>query len=158
MSTSDPNALILVAAAVAALVWRYRTRDQRPVPPGTVGEGVELRPLDFVLAACDHLDHHPGHAPTSPIRYRHAGMDVRDMHLNGWGSTPHMNLCQIHNQGRRHLDSVQVRCARGCGTRGELPAGDAAVGIGGLRNRGWCNDGDLPVCPYCAGTRSRRWR
>jgi len=155
---SDPNALFYVVAGVAVFVWWYRNRDQAPVHDGTEATVDGLREIDFVRAACDDPQHHPDRIPTSPLRARHIDLDVRDMHLNGWGSTGHLLLCTIHNRGRYPLDVVHVRCGRGCGTHAELDADDARVGIGGLRNDGWCNDGDLPICPYCAGTRSRTWR
>lgn len=158
---SDSNALFYVVTGIAALVWWFRTRDEPPTQTTTAtaaGAADDLRELDFVPATCDDAQHHPGRIPTSPVRARHADLDVRDMHLNGWGSTPHLLLCPVHNHGRYPLGIVHVRCGRGCGTHAELDADDARVGIGGLRNDGWCNDGDLPICPYCAGTRSRTWR
>lgn len=170
MSNDPSGALVLVAGAAAYLVWRYRTRDERPEPagrrpddaataaPSSPGPAPELREVDFVLARCGHPGHIPGHIPTAQIRRRSAGMDVRDMRKNGWGSTDRLTLCYSHNTLALGLGSVYVECDLGCGTRGDLDAGDPDVGIGDLRYRGWRNDGDLLVCPYCAGTRDRRWR
>lgn len=173
----DSGALALVVAVVAFLVWRYRNSDQRPVPPGQrpddatptapAGQAAtavapaaepELREVDYVLARCGHLDHHPGHVPTASIHRKTAGMDTRDMRKNGWGSNERFTLCYSHNVTGAELRQVHLECDRGCGTRGILDAGDPDVGIGSLRYGGWRNHGDLLVCPYCAGTRSRRWR
>jgi len=154
---SDTNSLITVAAAVALFVWWYRTRDRHPHHSPDAQPG--LRDLDYIPAACDNPEHHPDRIPTSPVRARHAGLDVRDMNLNGWGSTEHAQLCQWHNQGRYPLDAIHVVCGQpGCGTRTAFPAGDPEVGIGGLGYQGWRNDRQVPICPYCAGTRSRTWR
>jgi hypothetical protein len=162
LSVSDSNALLYVVAGVALFVWWYRTRDQSPAHAADSTAAAGLRELDFVPAACDDPQHHPDRIPTSPLRARHVGLDVRDMAINGWGATAHVLLCPIHNRGRYPLDVVHVRCGRGCGTHAELDTDHPEMGIGALRNNGWCNDrdlpGDLPVCPYCAGTRSRTWR
>lgn len=168
--TDQSGALALVILLVAFVVWRFRTTDERPAPtgvrpddaavpaPAAPAAAPELREVDFVLARCGHHDHHPGHVPTAPIRKRTAGMDVRDMRKNGWGSNDRITLCYSHNLLGSQLRNVLFECDRGCGTRGDLDVGDVDVGIGDLRYRGWRNDGDLLVCPYCAGTRSRRWR
>lgn len=155
--TSDPNSLLFVVAAVVLFVWGYRTRDRHPQQASD--NPVGLRELDYVLVVCDHPEHHPERIPSAPVRARYVGLDVRDMDRNGWGSTEHTQLCNFHNQGRYPLDAIHVVCGQpGCTTRTQFPAGDPEVGIGGVRNDGWCNDRQVPICPYCAGTRSRTWR
>lgn len=156
--TSDPNSLFFVMVALALFVWWYRTRDRHPQQTSALAT-VGLRDLDYIPVICDDPGHHPDRIPTAPVRDRHAGLDIADMHHGGWGSTEHLQLCHFHNQGRYPLDVVHVICGQdGCSTRATIPASDPAVGIGELRYQGWCNDRQVPVCPYCAGTRSRTWR
>ncbi len=155
---SDSTSLFYVVAALALFVWWYRTRDQHPQHASELTTA-GLRDLDYIPVVCDHPEHHPDRVPAAPVRARHVGLDVRDMDHNGWGSTEHLQLCHFHNQGRYPLDAIHVVCGQSdCGTRTQFPADDPEVGIGGLRNDGWCNDRQVPVCPYCAGTRSRTWR
>lgn len=154
---SDSNSLFYVLAAAGLAVWWYRTRDHHPQHALEVQVG--LRDIDYIPVVCEHPDHHPDRIPTAPVRAKHVGLDVRDMHLNGWGSTEHIQVCHFHNQGRYPLDAIHVICGQpGCGTRTQFPTDDPDVGIGGLRHDGWCNDRQVPICPYCAGTRSRTWR
>jgi hypothetical protein len=154
---SDPNSLLFVLAVLGLAVWWYRTRDRHP--QSAIETQVGLRDLDYIPAACDSPDHHPDRIPTAHVRARHAGLDIRDMGIDGWGSTEHAQLCHWHNQGRYPLDTVHVVCGQqGCGTRAQIPTADPDVGIGELRYQGWRNDRQVPICPYCAGTRSRLWR
>lgn len=155
---SDTSSLLTVIAAVALFVWWYRSRYQDPQHSSEL-TAIGLRDLDYIPVTCDHPEHHPDRIPVAHVRSRHVGPDVRDMHLSGWGSTEHTQLCHWHNQGRYPLDLVHIVCGQtGCGTRAKFDAGDPEVGMGELRYQGWCNDRQVPVCPYCAGTRSRTWR
>ncbi|MFJ5984291.1 hypothetical protein [Lentzea sp. NPDC092896] len=154
---TESSSLLTVITAVALFVWWYRTRDHHPQQAPETQRG--LRNLDYIPVICDDPGHHPDRIPTAPIRAHHAGLDIADMYHGGWGSTEHLQLCHFHNQGRYPLDVVHVLCGQdGCSTRATIPTDDPAVGIGELRYRGWRNDRQVPVCPYCSGTRSRTWR
>lgn len=155
---NDSSALLTVLAAAAFGMWWWRNRYTPPAPPGGHLDPADLEELRVVLVRCEHPDHHPEMVPFAPLRYRHADEDLRQMSLNGWGATERINTCRVHNdQGWRSGPHVQCSLP-GCQTHHVIPVDDPEVGIGDLRNRGWCNRGDQVVCPYCAGTRSRVWR
>ncbi|ACU39409.1 hypothetical protein [Actinosynnema mirum] len=141
------------------------TPSPAPAAPPAAAEPPEpeLREADVFTLRCTHLDHHPEHIPTATIRRgRTAGIDIIQVHKNGWGSDEHATRCRHHNPDGDRLGIGHVECGWGCGTPIELriaDPGDVDWSFGLLRERGWRSDPhDRLVCPYCAGTRSRRWR
>jgi hypothetical protein len=167
MSASTDLWSYVALAAVGAGFLYYR-RKARPTEateaPTSVEEpnpaGPVLRRVDTVTMRCEHLDHHPGHAPTAVLTRAHSSRDLRALRRLGWGGSDHMSVCRYHNPaGQTPLDKVHVLCDAGCGERDVLAADDAESAFGRLAGRGWTNtDTGATWCPYCSGKRDRpRW-
>lgn len=165
---TDPwSYLVLAAVGVAILYSRRKTRPtsaddslepavaEEPTPTVPV-----LRRLDVVTVRCEHLDHHPGHAPTAVLTRAHSSRDLRALRRLGWGGGDHTCLCRYHNPAVQvPLDKIHVLCDAGCGERDVLRTSDPESEFGRLAARGWINTDEGAVwCPYCSGNRDRpRW-
>lgn len=153
----DPSfSLFLVVAVVVYGWWRWRHRDDPSADLAPYPQG--LRQVDMVRVQCQHPQHHPGQVPAHRVHARNAGLDVQEMRYNGWGSDSRSTLCRFHNVAGNELSVLHVECGRRCGTVETVALDDVDVAIGTLRYHGWCNDGDLLLCPVCSGSRSRSWR
>lgn len=163
---TDPWGYVaVVVLAAGVLYYHRRTRStsendvrepvEEPTPAGPV-----LRRLDIVTVRCEHLDHHPGHAPTATLTRANSSRDLRALRRLGWGGGDRMSVCRYHNPaGQTPLDKIHVVCDAGCGERDVLLTSDVESAFGRLAGCGWTNTDEGAVwCPYCSGNRDRpRW-
>jgi len=164
---TDPwGYLAALAVAGGYLYWRRKNRSTSTNTETKVPEMAEpvapvMRRLDIVVVRCEHLDHHPGYAPTAPLTRENSSRDVRALRRLGWGGSDHSNLCHYHNPGAGvPLDKVHVLCDMpNCGERDVLRTSDLESAFGRLAGKGWVNtDSGATWCLYCSGRRDRpRW-